>query len=150
MSLREFWAKNDKGSQNPLLPEDIRNLIIDTGSVVVIHAVREGDSKHGKTWFADIEIDVSGLVIPQPPMWTTAQGYCGDGGAINEPRRALMEALRGQIAEHGPIPATMVQFQAKNGNYGWDFGPPPADYFDMLDAGGAILPITPGGVEAPY
>jgi len=149
MNIREFWAKNDKGSQNPLLPEDIRNLLIESGSVVVIHAVREGDSKHGKTWFADIEIDVDGLGIPQPTMWATAQGYCGEGGQINEPRRRLMEALRDQIAAFGPIPATLVSFQAKNGNYGWDFATPPAEVIEAIEAGAPVRALTPGA-DVPY
>lgn len=151
MSLRDFWAKNDKGSSNPLLPEAFRNLLIDTGSVVIVHAVREGNSKHGLTWFADVEIDLSLFPGQTTALWATAQGYCGEGGQVNEPRRKLMEAMREQIAAMGPIPATLVQFQAKNGNYGWDFGPPPAWYFGHLEGGGAMLALTPGGDDgAPF
>lgn len=140
--IASFWQENAKGSGNPLLPDDIKNAIIDTGAVVVVTAIRLGASKFGETWFADIEVDPHSYGSGGPiEHWTTAQ-------ARNNVRDKLMERLIGGLKDLHAIPATMQQFEA-NGNYGWDFGPPPADWYAAMDSGESIA-LSDDTADPPY
>ena len=112
-----FWAKNEKNLT--LLPEVYRDDIVASGAVVLIHAVRDGSSKHGPTWFADIEY--------RGEVWTMPQSH-------NQVRDRFMLNAMDYIPAFGPLPATIISFETPKGT-AFDFAPPPADYLDALGSG---------------
>lgn len=113
-----FWSKHDKGNLNPMIPEDVRNAIVDTNCNILIHAVRQGESKFGPTWFADIEVN-QGHYGGDPATvehWTIAFSP----NAVRDP---MLAALREECAA-GPMPASIRPFTTRDGNYGYDFSAP--------------------------
>ena len=114
----DFWGRNPKGGYT-LLPEVYRDDIVASGAVVLIHAVRDGSSKHGPTWFADIEY--------RGEIWTMPQSH-------NQVRdRFLLNAID-YIAAFGPLPAVIISFDTPKGT-AFDFASPPAEYLDALASG---------------
>ena len=124
-----FWDKNEKG--HTLLPDVYRDDIVASGAVVMIHAIRDGETKFGPTWFADIEYSGE--------LWTMPQSH-------NQLRDRFMLNAQDYIAAFGPLPATIEAFDAKGGS-GFDFGKPPADYLDALGSGTGEIG---GGDDTPF
>lgn len=126
--VRGFWAKHSKGNLNPVLPESHWMTLAENVEIVLIHAVREGTTKFGPAWMADIEIagNSAARYDGDPVHWTTIQSK----NAVRDP---MMEAMRDEIKASGePMPATLKTFDTDAGT-GWDFAPPPASYFDQQD-----------------
>lgn len=126
--LRKFFQMNSKG--HTMLPAVYRDQIVDDGTVLILHAVRDGESKFGPTWYATVEY--------QGQLWTMAQSH-------NEMRDPFLLNAIDFINEFGPMPVTLSPFSAKGGD-GWDFAAPPADYLDALASGTGEL----GAGEAPF
>ena len=128
--LRKFWAMNNKG--HTMLPAVYRDDIVATGEVIAVHAIRDGESKFGPTWFSTVEY--------RGQLWTVAQSH-------NEMRDPFMLAAIDFINDFGPMPVTLEGFSAKGGD-GYDFAAPPEDYLDALGSGtGEIGGVIPGSFE---
>lgn len=113
---RSFWGAHQKGFA--LLPAELRDDIIASGAVVLVRAVRDGQSKFGPTWFTDVEY--------AGDIWTIAQSH-------NEVRDRIMLGMRDFVMTSGPLPATIQGFETASGP-GFDLAPPP-DEFMALDSG---------------
>lgn len=127
--IKSFWEKNANGYT--LLPEVYRDDIVASGAVVLVHAVRDGETKHGATWFTDMEY--------RGEMWTWPQSH-------NVVRDRFMLNARDYISAFGPLPAIIVSYDSVKGQ-GFDYAAPPDDYLGALESGTGELPAIDG---APF
>ena len=120
-ALTDLYRKADDAVQKgyTILPEHLRDEIASTGAVIFLHAIRDGETKFGPTWFTDIEY--------RGELWTMPQSH-------NEMRDRFMLNAIEYTKAFGPLPAVIEAFSAKGGD-GWDFAPPPAEYMQALASG---------------
>jgi hypothetical protein len=123
-----FWDQNRKGYA--LLPEDVKEEIANIGAVVIVHAIRDGETKFGPTWFTDIAYGVD--------MWTFAQSH-------NQLRDRTLLALKDFLALNGPMPATIEAFSTASGT-GYDLAQPSQEALTAFFGAN----VTTGEIEAPY
>ena len=122
--LRKFFKSNAKG--HTMLPAVYRDDIAERGHVIQLHAIRDGVSKFGSTWYSTVEYG--------DQLWTIAQSH-------NEIRDQFMVNAIEFLDQFGSMPVTLEGFTAAGGD-GWDFAAPSDDYLAALESGTGELPAS--------
>lgn len=133
-----FWKQHAK--TNAMLPDQVRDAIVDSGASVLVHAIRDGQSKHGPTWFIDIEFAGATFTLPQ---------------SHNQMRDPMLLGLADFIRMNGAVACGIESFPTPKGT-GFDLCPPQVDYDPSVTLGwesaipGAISSGTSSNDEVPF